>query len=147
MALCLLWIKGKIEGKWFMKKQKFIWSNNDKMQNKPYDAKKSCWVPDKATGGFNEGMIENTEGEKVTVSCKGEVKWIQFLPPNAKPILYFRKKSSRKTKLVRWILPSLTVVLTCPTWHTSMMHLSFGIWELDTSMSSFTLTLASFALL
>ena len=42
-------------------------------QAKPYDPKKSCWVPDKATGGFNEGMIENTEGEKVTVSSKGEV--------------------------------------------------------------------------
>ena len=42
-------------------------------QNKPYDPKKSCWVPDKSTGGFNEGLIESTEGEKVTVSAKGEV--------------------------------------------------------------------------
>ena len=39
-------------------------------QAKPYDPKKSCWVPDKSTGGFNEGMIESTEGEKVTVSAK-----------------------------------------------------------------------------
>merc|ERR1711963_832402 len=45
-----------------------------KLKAKPYDPKKSCWVPDKATGGFNEGMIENTEGEKVTVSSKGEKK-------------------------------------------------------------------------
>ena len=44
------------------------------IQAKPYDPKKSCWVPDKATGGFNEGMIENTEGEKVTVTSKGEKK-------------------------------------------------------------------------
>ena len=44
------------------------------LQAKPYDPKKSCWVPDKATGGFNEGIIESTEGEKVTVSAKGEVK-------------------------------------------------------------------------
>ena len=43
-------------------------------QNKPYDPKKSCWVPDKSTGGFNEGLIESTEGEKVTVSAKGEVR-------------------------------------------------------------------------
>ena len=43
-------------------------------KNKPYDPKKSCWVPDKATGGFNEGLIESTEGEKVTVSAKGEVR-------------------------------------------------------------------------
>merc|ERR1711963_122736 len=45
-----------------------------KLKAKPYDPKKSCWVPDKATGGFNEGLIESTEGEKVTVSAKGEKK-------------------------------------------------------------------------
>merc|ERR1711963_1286065 len=45
-----------------------------KLKAKPYDPKKSCWVPDKSTGGFNEGMIENTEGEKVTVSANGEKK-------------------------------------------------------------------------
>merc|ERR1711962_1943271 len=46
----------------------------EKNKAKPYDAKKSCWVPDKASGGFVEGTIENTEGEKVTVSVKGEKK-------------------------------------------------------------------------
>jgi len=39
-----------------------------KLKAKPYDAKKSCWVPDKASGGYFEGLIENTEGEKVTVT-------------------------------------------------------------------------------
>ena len=34
---------------------------------KPYDAKKSCWVPDKATGGFAEGLIQSKDGDKVTV--------------------------------------------------------------------------------
>ena len=38
-----------------------------KLKAKPYDPKKSCWVPDKATGGYWEGLIESTEGEKVTV--------------------------------------------------------------------------------
>merc|ERR1712045_420347 len=38
-----------------------------KLKSKPYDPKKSCWVPDKATGGYWEGLIESTEGEKVTV--------------------------------------------------------------------------------
>merc|ERR1712209_248550 len=28
---------------------------------------KSCWVPDKATGGYFEGLIESTEGDKVSV--------------------------------------------------------------------------------
>ena len=39
-----------------------------KLKAKPYDAKKSCWVPEKGTGGYLEGLIESTEGEKVTVT-------------------------------------------------------------------------------
>merc|ERR1712242_605774 len=38
-----------------------------KLNSKPYDPKKSCWVPDKATGGYWEGLIESTEGDKVSV--------------------------------------------------------------------------------
>ena len=38
-----------------------------KLKAKPYDAKKSCWVPDKANGGYLEGLIESTDGDKVTV--------------------------------------------------------------------------------
>merc|ERR1712223_264350 len=30
--------------------------------------KKSCWVPDKATGGYFEGLIDSSEGAKVTVA-------------------------------------------------------------------------------
>ena len=37
------------------------------LKSKPYDPKKSCWVPEKATGGYLEGLIENIEGEKATV--------------------------------------------------------------------------------
>ena len=46
-----------------------------KLLSKPYDAKKSCWVPDKATHGYFEGLIETTEGDKVTVKLleTGEV--------------------------------------------------------------------------
>merc|ERR1712073_82839 len=39
-----------------------------KLKAKPYDAKKSCWVPDKATGGYWEGLIDSTDGDKVTVT-------------------------------------------------------------------------------
>ena len=42
-----------------------------KLKAKPYDAKKSCWVPEKATGGYLEGMIENTDGDKITVKILG----------------------------------------------------------------------------
>ena len=38
-----------------------------KLMTKPYDAKKSCWVPDKGSGGFLEGLIQEKDGEKVTV--------------------------------------------------------------------------------
>ena len=40
----------------------------NKLKAKPYDAKKSCWVPDKKSGGYLEGLIDSTEGEKVTVT-------------------------------------------------------------------------------
>merc|ERR1719220_1834524 len=38
-----------------------------KLKSKPYDPKKSCWVPDKATGGYFEGLIESIDGEKYSV--------------------------------------------------------------------------------
>jgi len=38
-----------------------------KLNSKPYDPKKSCWVPDKATHGYDEGLIESTDGDKVQV--------------------------------------------------------------------------------
>jgi len=39
-----------------------------KLKSKPYDAKKSCWVPEKGTGGYLEGLIDSTDGDKVTVT-------------------------------------------------------------------------------
>ena len=46
-----------------------------KLLSKPYDAKKSCWVPDKVTHGYWEGLIESSDGDKVTVKLleTGEV--------------------------------------------------------------------------
>lgn len=46
-------------------------------QTKPYDAKKSCWVPDDKEG-FVLGEIRGTKGDLVTVGIPGgEVK----IPP------------------------------------------------------------------
>ncbi|KAK8736475.1 hypothetical protein OTU49_005023 [Cherax quadricarinatus] len=42
-------------------------------QTKPYDAKKSCWVPDEKEG-YIEGEIQGTKGDLVTVMAKGETK-------------------------------------------------------------------------
>ena len=46
-----------------------------KLLAKPYDTKKSCWVPDKVTHGYFEGLIESSDGDKVTVKLleTGEV--------------------------------------------------------------------------
>ena len=39
----------------------------------PYDPKRSCWVTIKDEG-FVEGVIENTEGDKVTVKVRKSQK-------------------------------------------------------------------------
>ena len=39
----------------------------NKLKRKPYDAKKSCWIPDKTSGGFVEGLVESSKGDMVTV--------------------------------------------------------------------------------
>ncbi len=42
-------------------------------QTRPFDGKKSCWVPDDKEG-FVPGEIKSTKGEQVTVSvARGEV--------------------------------------------------------------------------
>merc|ERR1719347_379686 len=53
----------------------------EKSKAKPYDAKKSAWVPDKATGGYLEGITEMDikhdsfePGKKITVNVNGENK-------------------------------------------------------------------------
>ena len=49
-----------------------------KLKSKPYDAKKSCWVPNKATGGYDEGLIMEKDGEKITVELL-ETKEVPYL--------------------------------------------------------------------
>ena len=90
-----------------------------KLKAKPYDAKKSCWVPDKATGGYFEGLIENVEGEKATVKIleTGDVSidipaFVQKLSSNI--ICSFSPRFSRKIKLDKSILQSLTVLMIWP---------------------------------
>ena len=51
-----------------------------KNMEKPYDGKKSAWVPDKANGGYLEGLCENdmkvadweAVGKKVNVVVNGK---------------------------------------------------------------------------
>jgi len=46
----------------------------EKNKAKPYDPKKSVWVPNKADGGYLEGLLESKDGNKVTVKVGGEMK-------------------------------------------------------------------------
>merc|ERR1712018_593456 len=45
-----------------------------KLKAKPYDPKKSVWVPNKADGGYLEGLKESVDGNKITVNVGGEMK-------------------------------------------------------------------------
>lgn len=55
---------------------------------KPYDGKKSAWVPDKANGGYLEGLCENdmkvadweTVGKKINVVINGKSSLILSNP-------------------------------------------------------------------
>ena len=42
----------------------------NELKRKPYEAKKSCWVPDKDTGGFIEGLVEKYEGDKAFIKIQ-----------------------------------------------------------------------------
>ena len=86
---------------------------------KPYDAKKSVWVPD-GDGGFLEAMLDSESGGKTTVMCGHEVTYklifnlIYYYIFSCKHfsldeyyLFEFRKRPSRVSWLGKSILPSL----------------------------------------
>ena len=90
-------------------------------QAKPYDTKKSYWVPD-GQGGYKEAMLEEDDGTKAKVIINGyEVsqKHIIFVSIHHFLIQLFykftRKKPSSLKSLVKSILPSLRNVRIWPT--------------------------------
>ena len=94
-----------------------------KLKSKPYDPKKSCWVPEKATGGYLEGLIENIEGEKATVKIisTGDVSifWAGKLFPFwhlTKTHLFFlsSQRYTRRIRLAKSTLQSLTALMIWP---------------------------------
>lgn len=69
-------------------------------QTKPYDAKKSCWVPDDKEG-FILGEIKGTKGDLVTVGISaGEVLYQnqihQYCTRGNKQIKYWQQKNINK---------------------------------------------------
>jgi len=59
---------------------------------KPYDAKKSVWVPNKEDGGFDEGLLQSVDGGKASVKVGWEMKdfkeseVVQVNPPKMEKI-------------------------------------------------------------
>ena len=54
----------------------FLWVSFEMKKEdslKPYDAKKSVWVPD-GEGGFDEALIDTVDGDKVNVKVGWEPK-------------------------------------------------------------------------
>ena len=54
----------------------FLWVSFEMKKEdslKPYDAKKSVWVPD-GEGGFDEALIDSVDGDKVNVKVGWEPK-------------------------------------------------------------------------
>ena len=45
--------------------------------NKPYDAKKSFWVPDE-DGAFVEGLLQSDDGKKATVMIGHDVSLVRY---------------------------------------------------------------------
>jgi myosin heavy chain 6/7 len=62
--------------------RKHFWShclsNSSAFQTKPYDAKRSCWIPDEKDG-FVEGEIKSAKGDQVTVAYGGNKVRVRFL--------------------------------------------------------------------
>ena len=55
---------------------------------KPYDAQKSVWVPNVEEGGFDEGLIQEIEGDKATVKVGWETK--TFKADQLQQVLHFQ---------------------------------------------------------
>ena len=92
----------------------FLWVSFEMKKEdslKPYDAKKSVWVPD-GEGGFDEALIDTVDGDKVNVKVGWEPKTfksaqvMQVILDHLKNIL---NPLFRSTHL-RW-----RSLMTCPT--------------------------------
>ena len=69
-----------------------------KLKSKPYDPKKSCWVPDKATGGYFEGLIDSTDGDKVTVTL------LETKDVSRNNLLLIQSRNSLNSKMLKMLL-------------------------------------------
>ena len=83
-----------------------------KNMEKPYDGKKSAWVPDKSTGGYLEGLCENdmkvadweAVGKKVNVIINGEASiFFSFVKCNFCYSVHHHQERPRRTSLMRFV--------------------------------------------
>ena len=74
---------------------------------KPYDAKKSVWVPD-GEGGFDEALIDSVEGDKVHVKVGWEPKTFKseqvmiFISISISPLMLIKVMQVNPPKMERF---------------------------------------------
>ena len=80
---------------------------------KPYDAKKSVWVPD-GEGGYDEALIDSVDGDKVSVKVGWE-------PKVRKIIITIMEKKIYKSYDSRPLSLPKSCKSTLPRWRSSTM--------------------------
>ena len=111
---------------------------------KPYDAKKSIWVPDEDGGGFVEAMLQSDDGKKATVLighekrvCKSEAI-AQMNPPKFEKCEDMANLTYLNEASVLWNLKS--------RYQHKLIYVSLiGIGILNSEFCHFRLTLDCFA--
>ena len=82
-----------------------------KNMEKPYDGKKSAWVPDKSTGGYLEGLCENdmkvadweAVGKKVNVIINGEASIFLLVKCSFCYSVRLHQERPRRTSPMRFV--------------------------------------------
>ena len=86
---------------------------------KPYDAKKSVWVPD-GEGGYDEALIDTVDGDKVTVKVGWEpkVRNMKMIIMEKEEIIekFYYSRPSSLPRSCRSTLPRWRSSTMCPTW-------------------------------
>ena len=96
-----------------------------KLKSKPYDPKKSYWVPDKATGGYWEGLLESVDGEKASVKILESGDVSIFLT-----FLHSVHRRAQITKIFKLYFELLTVIRfnLCTNYVFSFCRSKFSKW-------------------
>ena len=86
-------------------------------QQKPYDSKKSVWIPDPKTGGYREGILEDGDLEDPAAKCVVAGNKCTKIP-NSQAVLFKLDMRSSPTSSLRWAGLTLPSLRSARTWST-----------------------------